>query len=77
MNNSLTQRRVNDGAEALGLSTPMSKDEIKRQIEILSDAARAMQSLDDLGSPEANEIADRDLQEIQRRRDILERRLAE
>jgi len=36
---------------------PATPEEIRSQLEILSDGIRALQSLDDLGSPEANQRA--------------------
>jgi len=51
-------RRIEDATNAVALGEPKTKDEAQRQIEQLYDAARAIQSLDDLGH-EANERLDR------------------
>ena len=55
----LDMRRLNDGAKASRLlaQDPKTIDECRSQIEELSDAIAAMQSLDDLGSAEANQRA--------------------
>jgi hypothetical protein len=53
----LATRRLRDGARAARLPEPETPEEIRSQLEILSDGIRALQSLDDLGSPEANQRA--------------------
>lgn len=57
----VTQRRLREGAKALSSGPP--------SIEELGDAVAAMQSLDDLGSPEANQRAMEVLDELMRRYD--------
>jgi len=49
----LTRRRIQDGERAINLGEPTTKEEIKAQIQIISDGIRAIQSTDDLG-PEMN-----------------------
>lgn len=50
---SLTRRRIQDGERAINLGEPTTKEEIRVQIETISDGIRAIQSTDDLG-PEMN-----------------------
>ena len=57
MPSKIDQRRLNDGAIASSLSEPTTIQEIEEQIETISDGIRALQSLDDLGSAEANKAA--------------------
>lgn len=71
------RRRLKDGALALAASQtwPATDDELTALIDQLRDAAAAMQSLDDLGSPELNQKAQRDLDEIMRRHGAAQDRL--
>lgn len=71
------KRRLADGDRAKGLAKPKTTKEIQQQLEILSDGIRALQSLDDLGSPEANQRAWDDMLELQRRSDALKATLKE
>jgi hypothetical protein len=48
------RRRIRDGKRALFLPEPKTIHGMNGQIDILLDGARALQSLDDLGTPEAN-----------------------
>lgn len=63
----IDQRRLNDGASAGALSEPQTLAEAKAKLERLGDAVAAMQSLDDLGSPEANKAAMADADALMRR----------
>jgi hypothetical protein len=58
---SVTKRRLNDGGRAAAISTEnleqLSYDELLRLRDIAADGAVAMQSLDDLGSEQANQEA--------------------
>ncbi len=69
------RRRLGDAARGLALPTSdvevMPLAELDRLHESLLDAARAAQSLDDLGSPEANEVAWWDACELSRRADAV------
>jgi len=69
------QRRLNDGAAAMALGKANTEAEIKSQIEQLHDAIAAMQSLDDLGSPEANDAAMKDHDALLNKLESLERKL--
>ena len=59
----VTQRRLRDGDRASGVSTTaedlakLSLPELLALKEVVFDGAVALQSLDDLGSPEANDAA--------------------
>jgi hypothetical protein len=70
----IDQRRLCDGANALDVSsrTPQTIDEVRSQLETVSDGIAALQSLDDLG-PEANERAERDQQELWKRYERLKK----
>jgi hypothetical protein len=69
------RRRLRDGAEALALPEPRTLDEMKAQLQALMDGAVALQSTDDMGSPEANERVWKDMMELQRRHEALKRRI--
>jgi hypothetical protein len=69
------RRRLRDGAEALSLPEPQTLHEMKEQLQALMDGAVALQSMEDLGSPEANERAWNDMMELQRRHEALKRRI--
>ena len=71
------KRRLADGDRAKGLAKPKTAKEIQQQLEFLSDGIRALPSLDDLGSPEANQRAWDDMLELQRRSDALKAALKE
>ncbi len=71
----LDQRRLNDGAGAAALREPKTVKEIKEQIETISDGIRALQSLDDLGSKEANDAAWNQMLELQKKEDDLKKKL--
>lgn len=75
MTTAADRRRLGDGKRAMALKEPRSAAAMRAQIESLDDAVLAMQSLDDLGSPEANNLADAGMMELQRRRGRLERLL--
>jgi hypothetical protein len=63
----LDQRRLRDGARALASSEPSGSDVAawRAHVEALGDAVAAMQSLDDLGSTEANNQAWSDMLALQ------------
>ena len=71
----IDERRLRDGAAAFALPVPSSRESVLAQIESLGDAIRALQSLDDLGSPEANKRADDEMLLLQKRRDALRQQL--
>ena len=68
------QRRLADGAEALRQSRrdPQTIEQAREIYESLSDGIRALQSMDDLGSPEANEAAWDDMLYLEKERRTLE-----
>ena len=77
MASKIDQRRLRDGA--IGFQVPTGGGELaelRRRREQLFDAVLAMQSLDDLGSVEANNAADRDMQDLQRRLCSVEKQIA-
>ena len=69
------QRRLNDGARAMALSEPKNLKEMEEQLRVIYDGALALQSMDDLGSPEANQRAWDDMIELQRRGDALRKKI--
>lgn len=70
------QRRLRDGARALALPEPKTREEIDAALVVISDGILAMQSLDDLGE-EANKKAHADLAELFRREERLKAQLKE
>lgn len=73
------ERRLRDGASALREPTnyeAMSIKELRALRERLGDGARALQSMDDLGSPEANQRAWADMQELMKRLAAVEATIA-
>ena len=77
MPNPIDQRRLNDGIKAMALSEPKTLKEMRVQLLVVFDGMLALQSLDDLGSPEANQKAWDDMIELQRRYDTLIAKIAE
>jgi len=73
--NPVDQRRLRDGARALNLSKPRTRKEMKAALQVLWDGAVALQSVDDLGSPEANQQAWDDMLALQRKAQALERKI--
>jgi hypothetical protein len=76
----VTTRRLNDGKVAMGLEAPETSTQLNDLIEYrnqLHDGICALQSLDDLGSEEANERAWNDMLELQKRYDKIEARIEE
>ena len=67
--------RLKKGAAALALPEPTTVEAMRERLPILHEAICAMQSLDDLGSKAANEQADADGLELQRRYRAVEQRL--
>lgn len=65
------KRRLTEGAAAKRLRDPNGPTELQEQLAQLTDAIAAMQSLDDLGSPELNDSAWADMVWLQRRREAL------
>lgn len=57
MTNPIDQRRLRDGAAAEAIGEPDTIETLEKAIEQAWDGVAAMQSLDDLGSPEANNEA--------------------
>lgn len=79
MASAVTRRRLDDGAEALGLGTDLPEDlpgllELRGQ---LHDGIAALQSLDDLGSEAANQRAWDDMLELQKRYDRVVKKIKE
>lgn len=68
------RRRLRDGSRALRLPEPRTPGAARRQIDVLLDGARALQSLDDLGSPAANKRAWRAMEWLLRKADRLRRK---
>lgn len=64
-------RRLQKGDEALALGEPLSRDEAREQLDLLRDGIIALQSLDDLGSAAANDLASRNLLALQAKYDRL------
>lgn len=73
----IDRRRLRDGARALALPVPQTDAEIREQLPVILDAIRAMQSLDDLGSEEANGKAWDDLGQLEARYRQYRQRLGE
>lgn len=73
----IDQQRLATGSRAMRLAPARTLAAKKGQLAQLWDAARAMQSLDDLGSPAANEKAMRDMDELMRRAQALEQEIRE
>lgn len=69
------QRRLRDGAKAQLLDEPKTAKEIRAQLDVLHDGIAALQSLDDLGSEEANDQAWNDMLALQRKAEVLRERL--
>jgi len=77
MPSQVDRRRLRDGAEALSLSEPQTLKEMERTLQALWDGAVALQSTDDMGSPEANQQVWNDMLELQRRAEALEKKIKE
>ena len=77
MTTAIDRRRLNDGDEAMGLSQPETVEELEAYISQLGDGIAALQSLDDLGSEEANNRAWEDARELCRRHTEAKKKLAE
>jgi hypothetical protein len=77
MPTTIDERRLRDGAAAKKLSEPVSEAEIRQQLQQLHRAICAMQSLDDLGSDEANQRAWDDMMELEGKYKRLSEKLAE
>ena len=71
------QRLLNDGARAMALTEPKTLKEMEEQLRIIYDGALALQSMDNLGSPEANQQAWDDMLELQRRAEALSKKIEE
>jgi hypothetical protein len=75
----IDQRRLRDGAAGLALPTDdlgtLSVTALKQRYSQLHDAGVAMQSLDDLGTVEANQRAWDDMTELFRRFDAVKAEL--
>lgn len=75
MSSQVDRRRLKDGAEAMALSEPQTLEEMERTLQALWQGAVALQSTDDMGSPEANEAVWNDMLELQRRAQALEKKI--
>lgn len=71
------ERRLRDGATAAALpADPQTAEEIRSQLVTLHDGICALQSTDDLGSPEANQRTWDDMLALQERHKALVVKLA-
>ena len=77
MPNPTDQRRLNDGARAMALKEPKTLKEMEVQLRVIYDGALALQSMDDIGSPEANQKAWDDMIELQTRGVALKNKIEE
>lgn len=79
MPSKVDQRRLRDGAAGMALPIDdlkkLSVVELRQRRTELYDAAVAMQSLDDLGSPEANQRAWDEMVELDRRLSLVKAEL--
>lgn len=64
-------RRLRDGAAAAAAPDAKDKDGLKAQLDEMCDAITALQSLDDLGSEEANQAAWDQMISLQKRYERL------
>ncbi len=76
---SIDKRRLRDGATATALlDVPlgsMTLQQLQELREVLRDGAVALQSLDDLGSPEANDAAWQDMQAVSEKLELVNQAL--
>ena len=75
MPNKNDRRRLADGAKARALPEPKTLKEMQEQVGTIFDGMLALQSTDDLGSPEANNQAWADMIELQKRYDTLKAKI--
>lgn len=61
------KRRLEMGQKAMNLSHPQTLTDAKIQLMDLADGIRALQSMDDLGSSEANNAAWNNMLQLQNR----------
>ena len=70
-----TKRKLKDGANGMRIPTDnlssVLLDTLQARYSSLCDSAVAMQSLDDLGSPEENQQAWEDMKELERRINLI------
>lgn len=71
----LDERRLRDADAALILPEPITKKELIEQLELIRDAIAALQSLDDLGTIEANELANSKMRVLLEKYDRLKEHL--
>lgn len=71
----LDKRRLGKGARASMLPDPTTREESEQQIEQLDEAIIALQSMDDLGTPEANQSAWQQMLDLQKRQNDLRARI--
>lgn len=64
-------QRLQKGDEALALGEPQTREEVCEQLDALRDGIIALQSVGDLGSAAANELASRNLVALQSKYDRL------
>jgi hypothetical protein len=72
----IDQRRLEDGARAMALKDPKTKDEVQDHLEILHTGIVALQSMQDLGSSEANRAAHEDMRILEEKQRRLKSKLA-
>lgn len=71
----IDERRLRDADAALMLPEPVEKKELIEQLAVVRDAIAALQSLDDLGTIEANALADSKTLVLQEKYNRLKARL--
>lgn len=72
----IDERRLRDGARAMALSEPMTKAEVQDQLEILHTGIVSLQSMEDLGSSEANRAAHENMRILEEKQRRLKSKLA-
>jgi hypothetical protein len=71
----IDKRRLSDGERAMSLEEPKNVNERREQLAQLHGAICALQSLDDLGSEEANDKAWEDMTILQKRYSKLKKEI--
>jgi hypothetical protein len=78
MASKVDQRRLRDGAKAGAANADyksMSDAELREAKDNLHDGIAALQSLDDLGSPEANNAAWQDMLALSKKHDLVKKEM--
>lgn len=71
----IDMRRLRNGERGKAIILSDNIDKLEEQIDTLHDATVAMQSLDNLGSPEANQQAYEDMRALTSKCDLAEKKL--